>query len=70
MLRDTEPEVDALITLLPVDEPEITVGPVLLTESMVLAVSGRHRLAARDSVTLEDLASDTVLRAAHPPPPY
>jgi DNA-binding transcriptional LysR family regulator len=70
MLRDTEPEVDALITLLPVDEPEITIGPVLLTEPMVLAVSGRHRLAGRDSVTLEDLASDTVLRAAHPPPPY
>jgi DNA-binding transcriptional LysR family regulator len=63
-------EVDALVTLLPVDEPDLAVGPVLLVEPMVLAVAARHPFARRDHVTLEDLARDTVLRAAHPAPAY
>ncbi|MBN6037040.1 LysR family transcriptional regulator [Amycolatopsis sp. 195334CR] len=68
LLRDGE--VDALITLLPADEPDITTGPSVHSEQMVLAVSSRHPLAAKEFVTLEDLARDTVLRAAHPPAPY
>jgi len=63
-------DVDVLVTLLPVDEPDLTVGPVLLTEPMVLAVAARHPLARRGAVTLDDLGRDTVLRAARPPPPY
>jgi DNA-binding transcriptional LysR family regulator len=63
-------EVDALVTLLPVDEPDLVVGPVLLVEPMVLAVAARHPFARRDHVTLDDLARDTVLRAAHPAPAY
>jgi DNA-binding transcriptional LysR family regulator len=63
-------EVDALVTLLPVDEPDLTAGPVVLTEPVVLAVASGHPFARRDHVTLEDLARDTVLRAAHPPEPY
>ncbi len=63
-------QVDVLVTLLPVDEPDLTAGPVVLTEPVVLAVADGHPFAGRDHVTLEDLARDTVLRAAHPPPPY
>lgn len=62
--------VDVLVTLLPVDEPDLTVGPVLLTEPVVLAVTARHRFARRGTVLLDDLGRDTVLRAARPPPPY
>jgi DNA-binding transcriptional LysR family regulator len=63
-------EVDVLITLFPVTEPDLTTGPVVYTEPMLLAVSSRHPFARRDGVTLEDLARDTVYRAARPPKPY
>ncbi|MGC7096555.1 LysR family transcriptional regulator [Amycolatopsis lurida] len=68
ILRDGE--VDALITLLPADEPGITTGPSVYSEPMVLAVPAKHPFARKEFVTLEDLARDTVLRAAHPPAPY
>ncbi|GAA1309839.1 LysR family transcriptional regulator [Pseudonocardia xinjiangensis] len=63
-------EVDAMVTLLPVTEPDLTAGPVVLTEPMVLAVPMRHPFSRLDSVTLDDLARDTVFRAARPAPPY
>jgi DNA-binding transcriptional LysR family regulator len=63
-------DVDALVTLLPVDEPDLVAGPVLVTEPVVLAVAAGHPFARRAAVTLEDLARDTVLRAARPAPPY
>ncbi|MFE0024529.1 LysR family transcriptional regulator [Amycolatopsis sp. NPDC059021] len=63
-------EVDALITLFPVDEPDLVAGPVVYSEPMVLAVPARHPFARREHVTLEDLARDRVLRAANPPAPY
>ncbi|AXB47441.1 LysR family transcriptional regulator [Amycolatopsis albispora] len=68
ILRDGD--ADALVTLLPADEPGITTGPTVYSEQMVLAVSAKHPFARKDFVTLEDLARDTVLRAAHPPAPY
>lgn len=63
-------EVDALVTLLPVAEPDLVVGPVVLVEPVVLAVAADHPFARREHVTLDDLARDTVLRAARPAPPY
>jgi DNA-binding transcriptional LysR family regulator len=67
-------EVDALVTLLPVDEPDLEVGPVVLVEPVVLAVAAGHPFARRNGpnacVTLDDLARDTVLRAARPAPAY
>ncbi|MFI6574739.1 LysR family transcriptional regulator [Nocardiopsis sp. NPDC050513] len=57
-LRDES--VDLLATLFPVDEPDLTVGPVLLRETWVLAVPSRHPFAGRTSVLLDDLAEDTV----------
>lgn len=62
-------EVDILVTNAPIDEPDITAGPVV-TEPVVLAVSARHPFARRDSVTLDDLARDTVLRAGRRAEPY
>ncbi|MEU1117198.1 MULTISPECIES: LysR family transcriptional regulator [unclassified Streptomyces] len=51
---------DLVLLWLPVDEPDLTVGPVLLAEGRVLAVWTGHELAGRDSVDLEDLAGRTV----------
>ncbi|MFF4414362.1 LysR family transcriptional regulator [Streptosporangium sp. NPDC001559] len=50
-------DIDALIVWLPVDEPDLTVGPVLFAEPRVLAVSTGHELARRTSVSLE-IAAD------------
>jgi DNA-binding transcriptional LysR family regulator len=63
-------QVDVLVTLLPIDEPDLVEGPVVLTEPMVLATPARHPLAKRTSVTLEDLAAAPVLRPARPVGPY
>ncbi|KZB86847.1 LysR family transcriptional regulator [Amycolatopsis regifaucium] len=68
MLRSGE--IDVLVTLLPADEADLTTGPAVYREPMVLAVSSKHPFARRNSVSLDDLARDTVLRAAHPPEPY
>ncbi|RJL35789.1 LysR family transcriptional regulator [Bailinhaonella thermotolerans] len=49
-------DVDVLVAWLPVEEPDLTVGPVLYAESRVLAVSAGHELAARTSVSLEEVS--------------
>ncbi|MFD0851696.1 LysR substrate-binding domain-containing protein, partial [Actinomadura adrarensis] len=54
-------DVDVLVSWLPVEEPDLTVGPVLFTDARVLAVSVDHELATRASVTL-----DTVADFQHP----
>jgi len=63
-------EVDVLITRLPVREPDLTVGPVVLSEPRVLAVPAHHPFARRARVSLEDLARDTVFGVAGPAPDY
>lgn len=47
--------VDLQLMWLPVREPDLAVGSVLLTEGRVLAVSSTSELASRESVSLEDL---------------
>jgi DNA-binding transcriptional LysR family regulator len=59
-LRDGE--VDLVLTQLPVSEPGISTGPVVLSEPRVLAVSAGHPYARRASVGLEDLAGDQTFR--------
>ncbi|RPF37965.1 LysR family transcriptional regulator [Streptomyces sp. TLI_185] len=54
-------EVDAALVWLPVDEADLTVGPVTHISPVVLMVSTGHPLAARSSVCLEDLGDCTVL---------
>ncbi|MEV0681520.1 LysR family transcriptional regulator [Actinosynnema sp. NPDC050436] len=62
LLRDDE--VDVLVTLFPVDEPDLTAGPVVHREPVVLAVADDHPFTRQPRVTMEDLARDTVFRAA------
>jgi DNA-binding transcriptional LysR family regulator len=49
-------DVDVLVCWLPVEEPDLIVGPVLFTDPRVLAVSVDHELAERASVSLETVA--------------
>jgi len=55
-------EIDVMLVPVPVHEPDLASSPVLFREPSVLAVSARHPLARRASVSLEDLAADKVLR--------
>ncbi|WP_331749408.1 MULTISPECIES: LysR substrate-binding domain-containing protein [unclassified Streptomyces] len=58
--------IDVLLAWLPIREPDLTVGPVVCTEPVVLCVSSTHRLATRRSVSYEDLADEAVLTGAAP----
>lgn len=49
-------EIEIMATRLPITQPDITVGPVLAREPMILAVADNHPLAGSDHVSLEDLA--------------
>jgi len=53
-------EMDVLVNWLAVDEPDLTVGPIIACYDRVLAVGRGHRLAARESVSVEDLADEVV----------
>ncbi|WP_264159406.1 LysR family transcriptional regulator [Actinomadura rudentiformis] len=63
-------DVDVLITRLPVDEPDLTVGPVLLSEPRMLAVPVGHPFSRRSSVPVEDLARVEVIDIVGPAPDY
>jgi DNA-binding transcriptional LysR family regulator len=49
-------EIDVLVTWLPVEEPDLTVGPTLFAEPRVLAVPTDHELARRASTSLEAIS--------------
>ena len=53
-------EIDVLVSLLVAEEEDLTVGPVIEHRDRMLAVSLGHRLATRDSVSIEDLAEEEV----------
>jgi DNA-binding transcriptional LysR family regulator len=59
-------DVDLLIAWLPVREPDLTVGPIVCTEPVVLSVGPGHRLAGRESVSYEDLGDEIVFGGARP----
>ncbi|MEU5955837.1 LysR family transcriptional regulator [Streptomyces sp. NPDC047525] len=63
-------DADALFTCLPVEEPDLTVGPVVINEPRMLAVPLGHRLAGRDSVSLEELAGETFFGVVNGAPAY
>jgi DNA-binding transcriptional LysR family regulator len=46
-------EADLLVTWLPVEEPDLTMGPVLFAEPRVLAVAVDNVLAKRSTTSLE-----------------
>ena len=60
--------VDLLAIRLPLDQPDLTVGPVLTVEPRVLIVARSHPLASRPVVSVEDLAGETVPQLTGLPP--
>jgi DNA-binding transcriptional LysR family regulator len=62
--RLREGDVDVLVLSLPIPDPDLVIGPVLLSEPRMLAVPTGHSLARRKSVTMEDLADVPLLRLA------
>ncbi|MGW9048132.1 LysR family transcriptional regulator [Streptomyces lydicus] len=63
-------EVDLMVVRLPVREPDLKVGPVIASESRVLAVPLGHPVAMRQSVSFEEVAAETVFSAAGTAPDY
>ncbi|MET8683915.1 LysR family transcriptional regulator [Streptomyces sp. NPDC004732] len=63
-------EFDVQLTEFPVREDDLGGGSVLLSEDRVLALPAAHPLAARPSVTLEDLADVPLLTIAGEVPDY
>ncbi|MER5478356.1 LysR family transcriptional regulator [Streptomyces sp. NPDC002734] len=54
-------DVEVQITEPPVTEPDLTLGPVLVSQPRVLLMSSAHPFARRAAVSLEDLAESTLL---------
>ncbi|MEU6034568.1 LysR family transcriptional regulator [Actinomadura sp. NPDC047616] len=63
-------EVDAAILLLPIDEPDLVVGPAFSKERQNIALSARHPFARRASVRVEELAQCRLLDITGPAPAY
>jgi len=56
-------DVDLVVAEPPVEDPAITVGPVLFSEPRALLVPADHPLATRETVSLEDLAALPLITA-------
>lgn len=63
-LRDGD--IDVMVNWLALDDPDLTIGPVLAEHPRVLAVSSDHPLADAGSVSAEVLADYPVLRWEEP----
>lgn len=63
-------EHDAHVLWLPVAEPDLTVGPTVLTGGRVLAVAADHPLAERGTASLEDLGDNHVVDFGPAAPEY
>ncbi|MFE6979580.1 LysR family transcriptional regulator [Streptomyces griseus] len=62
--------VDVATAWLPVREPDLTVGPLVIAEPLLLMVATGHPLASRDAVGMEDLGDWTLPQSAQPIPEY
>jgi DNA-binding transcriptional LysR family regulator len=54
-------DIDLMVLRLPVEQPDVEVGPVVRLEARVLAVARDHPLAARESVSIEEVAQHCVV---------
>lgn len=63
-------QIDMVFLMLPMREPDLATGPVLVREPRLLAVSARHPFARRSSVSHDDFARDKVLRPPSAIPAY
>ena len=57
-----EGEVEVMATWVPLEQPDLVVGPTLSRQPRVLAVAHDHPLAGRDAVDVEELAEHRVVR--------
>ena len=55
-------DVEVMATWVPLEEPDLVVGPTLTREPRTLAVAHDHTLAERDTVDVEELADHSVVR--------
>jgi DNA-binding transcriptional LysR family regulator len=55
-------EVDLMTSWLPLEQPDLVVGPTLFSEPRVLTVAHDHPLAGADRVSIEDLADHRIPR--------
>ncbi|MDQ8700925.1 LysR family transcriptional regulator [Streptomyces sp. LHD-70] len=62
--------VDAAIVLLPVAEPDLVLGPRFAEQRQNVAVSPRHPLASRTSLTAAEVAATPLIMATPPAPAY
>jgi DNA-binding transcriptional LysR family regulator len=63
-------EVDVIVALLPVDEPDLTTGPVIGHEGRMLAVALDHPVAGRPSISIEEVVGETAFALANTAPDY
>jgi DNA-binding transcriptional LysR family regulator len=49
-------EIDVMACRLPIEQPDLAVGPILSSDARIVAVATGHPLATRASVSVEDLA--------------
>jgi DNA-binding transcriptional LysR family regulator len=57
-----ENEIHLMASWLPLDQPDLVIGPTLTRQRRVLAVASVHPLAERDAVDVEELADLPVIR--------
>jgi DNA-binding transcriptional LysR family regulator len=60
-------QIDVLVNWLAVNEPDLTASPAIAYFDRMVAVGHGHRLAGRESVSVEELADETV---GQPPPTF
>ena len=60
--RLREGEVELIATWVPLEQPDLVIGPTLTREPRAVAVGRDHPLAARSSVSIEELAEHPVMR--------
>ena len=61
-------DVDLITTWLPIEQPDVVIGPILNREPRVVAVAPDHPLAERSRVSMDDVADHPVVRFAELPP--
>ncbi|PJN41513.1 LysR family transcriptional regulator [Streptomyces sp. CB02959] len=62
--------VDVAVTLLPVAEPDLVLGPAFAAQPQTVALSVRHPLASRASLGAEELAGLPLISPSGPAPVY
>ena len=57
-----ENDVHLMASWIPLEQPDLVVGPILASQPRVLAVASGHPLAVRDSIDVEELSDAPVVR--------